>query len=86
MRGAINMKVKLKSSTQVTAEQGDFICFDGGDIRLITLIHDSYYAVDMQDGTFGMCESSIEDLIKEYNRCYSDVRIIKNKDMELIEK
>lgn len=88
----MKITVNKKKEENICVEEGDLLlCRDIDDeeyeVRQIVLVQDfgmNYCAVDVICGNMGLTDNDIYELVEQCAEIYGEVKIIKNKNVELI--
>lgn len=79
-----------KKEENICADEGDLLVIRDCDsidphvMQIIKIKNDWYCGVHTKDGNIGFCSSTIKELVDHYRKVFDEVKIIKNKDVELI--
>lgn len=81
--------INKKEKEKINAEVGDLIIYrhynqPEEEHRLICMSSDSYFAVNIENGISQGRASTLSELVDKYKN-YTDFRIVKNKNLQLIE-
>lgn len=87
----MKITVNKKKEESICVEKGDLLlCRDKDDeeyeVRQIVLVQDfgmNYCAVDVICGNMGLTDNDIYELVEQYAEMYGEVKIIKNRNVEL---